>query len=67
MSMHYRLCLITVRMKELQNRRIVRFQKGQTFGACLAGASLSKTPTLLGVSRAAVPKVIAAYINHWKT
>jgi len=27
MSMHYRLCLVTVRMKGLQNGRLVRFSK----------------------------------------
>jgi len=32
-------------------------QKGQIFGARLAGGSLTKTATSLSVSRAAVPKV----------
>jgi len=34
------------------------FQKGQTGGARLAGASVTKMGTLLGVSRAAVSKVM---------
>ena len=36
-------------------------------GARLAGTSLIKTATLLGVSRAAVSKVMTAYTNHVKT
>jgi len=43
------------------------FQKAQTDGACLAGAYVPKTTTLLGMSRATVPKVITVYINHGKT
>jgi transposase len=34
---------------------------------CLAGASVTKTATLLGVSRAAVSKVMSAYRNRGKT
>jgi biotin operon repressor len=34
------------------------FQSGQIVGARLAGASVTKTATLLGVSRAAVSKVM---------
>ena len=34
---------------------------------CLAGASVTKTANLLGVSRAAVSKVMVAYTNHGKT
>jgi len=37
------------------------FQNGQIVGARLAGASVTKTSTLLGVSRAAVPKVMMTY------
>ena len=36
-------------------------------GARLAGTSLIKMATLLGVSRAAVSKVMTAYTNHVKT
>ena len=43
------------------------FQRGQIVGACLAGAYLTKTATLVGVSSAAVSKVMMAYINHGKT
>jgi transposase len=42
------------------------FQKGQIVGEHLAGASVTKMTTLLGVSRAAISKVIA-YTNHGKT
>jgi predicted transcriptional regulator len=34
------------------------FQRGQLVDACLAGASVTKMATLLGVSRAAVRKVM---------
>jgi len=46
---------------------LLDFQRGQIVGACLAGASLTKTATLLGVSSATVFKVMRAYINHGKT
>ena len=40
------------------------FQGGQIVGAHLAGVSVTKLATLLGVSRAAVSKVMTAYTNH---
>jgi predicted transcriptional regulator len=43
------------------------FQSRQIVGAGLAGASVTKTGTVLGVSRAAVSKVMTAYTNHEKT
>jgi len=42
------------------------FQKGQIVGVHLAGASVTKMATLLGVSRAAVFNVMTAYTNHGK-
>jgi predicted transcriptional regulator len=36
-------------------------------GVRLAGLSITKTPTLLGVSRAAVSKVMKVYANNGKT
>ena len=42
------------------------FQRGQIVGAHLAGASVPKMATLLGVSRAAVSKVMMAYTNRGK-
>jgi predicted transcriptional regulator len=42
------------------------FQRGRIFCARLAGASLNNTATLLGVSRAAVSKVVRKYTNHGK-
>jgi len=43
------------------------FQRGQIVDAHLAGASVTKTATLLGVSRAAVSKVMMTYTDHWRT
>jgi hypothetical protein len=40
---------------------------GQILGVHLAGASVTKTKMLLGVSRATVSKVMLAYMNHGKT
>jgi predicted transcriptional regulator len=40
------------------------FQRGQIVGAHIAGASVTKMATLLGVSRTAVSKVVMAYTNH---
>ena len=43
------------------------FQRGQIVGALLAGASVTKMATLLGLSRAEVSRVMTASTNHWKT
>jgi predicted transcriptional regulator len=43
------------------------FHRGQIVGVHLAGASVTTTATLLGVSRVAVSKVMMAYTNHRKT
>jgi predicted transcriptional regulator len=43
------------------------FEGGQIIGVHLAGASVTKTATLLGVLRATVSKVISVYTNHGKT
>jgi predicted transcriptional regulator len=40
------------------------FQRGQIVGERLAGASVTKMATLLGLSRAAVSNVMTAYTNH---
>jgi len=53
-------------MKILKNGRLSDFQKGQIVCACLVGAYVTKTATLLCVSRATVPKVITVHINHGK-
>jgi IS30 family transposase len=49
-------------MGELSN-----FERGQIIGACLAGASVTNTATLLCMSRVTVSKVMSAYTNHAKT
>jgi hypothetical protein len=40
---------------------------GPIVGVRLAGASVTKTATSLGVLRATVSKVMSAYTNHGKT
>jgi predicted transcriptional regulator len=58
---------VTVLVKELENGDLSDFERGQIVGALLAGASVSKTAALLGVSRATDSKVMSAYTNHEKT
>jgi predicted transcriptional regulator len=48
-------------------RDLPDFERGQIVGGHLAGASVTKTATLLGVSTARVSKVMLAYTNHGKT
>ena len=43
------------------------FQRGQIVGSRLAGASVTKTATLLGASRTAVSKVTMEYTSHGNT
>jgi transposase len=43
------------------------FQRGQVISVRLAGASVTKTATSLGVSRATVSKVMTAHTNYGKT
>jgi transposase len=43
------------------------FEREQILCACLAGASVTKTDTLLDVSRATVSKVMSSYRNHGKS
>jgi hypothetical protein len=45
-------------------RNMARFERGLIIDACLVGASVTKTATLLGVSRATVSKDMSAYTNH---
>jgi transposase len=43
------------------------FERGQSVGEPLVGASVTKTATLSGVSTATVSKVMSTYANHGKT
>jgi hypothetical protein len=42
------------------------FERGQIVGGHLVRASVAKTATLLGISKATVSKVMLAYTNHGK-
>jgi hypothetical protein len=42
-------------------------ERGQTVGARLTAASVTKTATLFSVYRAAVSKIVTAHTNHGKT
>jgi hypothetical protein len=53
--------------KNRKTRDLSDFDRGQIVDARLAGASVTKSATLLGVPRATVSKVKSAYINHGKT
>jgi hypothetical protein len=43
------------------------FERGQIVGAHLAGASVTKTVTLLDILRATISKVMPAYSDNGKT
>jgi hypothetical protein len=60
-------CAITFQLDSTAKWKICQIFRGQTVGARLAVASVTKTVTLLHVSRAAVSKVMTANINHGKT
>ena len=66
-SVHYRLCLVTVRMKVLHNVRLVRFSNRTGCWCAFSCSVCDQTATSLGVSRAAVPKVMTTYTDHGKT
>jgi hypothetical protein len=66
LSVHYRLCLVTVRVKVLQNGRVVRFSKRTDCWRAFSCSICNQTATLLGVSRAAVPKVMATHTDRGK-
>ena len=60
-------CAITFQLDSIAKWKICQIFRGQTVGARLAVASVTKTVTLLGVSRAAASKVMTANTNHGKT
>jgi predicted transcriptional regulator len=58
---------LTVHVKESETGRLLYFERRKIVGARLAGACVTKSATLLGVSKAKVSKVMSAYTNHGKT
>jgi transposase len=54
-------------VKESENGRLFDFETEQISGARLVGASVTKTATLLGVSRATICKFMSSYTNYGKT
>jgi hypothetical protein len=48
-------------------RDLSDFERGQSIGAHLAGASVTETAVLVGVLRVIVSKLMWAYKNHGKT
>jgi hypothetical protein len=53
--------------KNRKMRDLFDFERGHIVGARIAGASVTKTVSLLRVSRETVSKVMSAYANHGKT
>jgi transposase len=45
---------------------LFNFERGKILGAHLVGPSVTKSATMLGVSRATASKVMLAYTNHGK-
>ena len=66
-SMQYRWCLVTVRMEVSQNRSQIIFSKRAYCWCEFSWSICNQNGHLLGVSRAAVSKVMTAYTNHAKT
>jgi transposase len=67
-----RVSALVIALSECSCERIRKLEtctilKEEIVGARLAGASVTKTATLLGVLRATVSKVLSAYANHRET
>jgi hypothetical protein len=66
-SVHYRLCLVTVCVKVLQNGRLVIFSKLTDCRCVFSCSVFNQTATSLAVPRAAVPRVMTTYTDHAKS
>jgi hypothetical protein len=64
---YYWMCWVTVRVKESENGRFVRFWKRTVRWCTFSCNTCDKAATLLGVSRASVSKVMSVYTNQGKT
>ncbi|XP_036357216.1 uncharacterized protein LOC118762572 [Octopus sinensis] len=53
-------------LKFIRMTDILNFQRGQIVGACIVGASITKTTEMCGVSRSTVSKVITAFEKEEK-
>jgi hypothetical protein len=65
-SVYYRLCLVTVRMKVLPNGTLVRFSKLTDWWRAFSCNICNRMATTLGVPRAADPKIMATHTDHGK-
>ena len=66
-SMHYRLCLVTVCMKVLKNGRLIRFSKWSDCWYTFSWSICNENSHFIRCIRAAVSKVTTTYTNHGRT
>jgi pyruvate-formate lyase len=62
----FTLCSACVSPLVIGKWQTSNFEREQMVSACLAETAVTKTATLLGASRARVPKAMSAYTNHGK-
>jgi hypothetical protein len=67
LSVHYRLCLVIVRMESNAKRETCQIFKEYTLFARVERSICKQTATSFCVSSAAVPKLTMTHTNHGKT